>query len=152
FRGAFVSSEGCYWLGSDYETMEFRIGGDISRDVVVLKMVTSGADAHGFSAAQMFHIRKGEVAGPTPVPETYRRGTMEVPITVFEVPSEWTAEQIADFALTPEVLEVVTSVAKKITRGDAKSVTFLYLFRGTAYTLAMRTGLPVEQCEDFFAR
>ncbi len=31
-------------------------------------------------------------------------------------------------------------------------VSFLWLFRGTAFTLSMRTGLPLAQCEDFFER
>src|SRR5262249_25403442 len=39
-----------------------------------------------------------------------------------------------------------------ITRGDGKTTTFLYLFRGTAYTLAGRTGMPLDTCEDIFAR
>lgn len=152
FRGAFLANEGMLLLGADYETMELRIAGDISRDPVVKKMVESGSDAHGFTAAQMFHIEKAPVSAPSQRQSTYRRGTMEVPVTIFAVPQQWTAEQIAEYALTQEVQAAVAGVMKKLTRGDAKSVTFLWLFQGTPYTLAQRTGLPVEVCEDFFGR
>lgn len=152
FRGAFLANEGMLLLGADYETMELRIAGDISQDPVVKKMVESGADAHGFTAAQMFHIEKAPVSTPSKQTRSYRRGTMEVPITVFTVPQHWTAEQVAEYALTEEVQAAVAEVMKKLTRGDAKSVTFLWLFQGTPYTLAQRTGLPVEVCEDFFGR
>lgn len=152
FRGAFIVPEGWLLLGADFETMELRIAGDISRDPVVKKMVESGADAHGFTAAQMFHIEKAKVAAPSKKQGTYRRGTMEVPITIFVVPDTWTAEQVAAFALTQDVQAAVGEVVKKLTRGDAKSVTFLWLFQGTPFTLAQRTGLPVEVCEDFFGR
>ena len=152
FRGAFIAPEGRLILGADFETMELRIAGDISRDPVVKKMVESGADAHGFTAAQKFHIEKTKVTSVLESQGNYRRGTTEVPITVFEVPDSWSSEQVAQFALTPEVQSAVGAVNKKLTRGDAKSVTFLWLFQGTPFTLAQRTGLPLEVCEDFFVR
>lgn len=152
FRRAFIVPEGFYLLGADFETMEFRIAIEVFRDVVGKKMVESGADAHGFTAANMFHIRRGDVNEVQGITDTYTRGTMEVPITVFVVPKSWTDEQIAELALDPTVQAAVQAVEKKITRGDAKSVTFLWLFQGTAFTLAERTGLPQPICDDFFSR
>lgn len=152
FRGAFCSAERSYWLGADYDTMEFRVGGDLARDIGIQKMVAGDADPHSFTAAQMFHIRRADVQEPRAVQATYTRGTMTTPVTVFEVPSAWSAEQVSEFALRREVQDAVMTVEKRVTRVDAKNVTFLYLFRGTAFTLAGRTGLPLEVCEDFFAR
>lgn len=156
FRGAFIAPEGCYLLGADYETMELRIAGDISQDPMVKKMVESGADAHGFTATNMFHIVPDDVAEPKLEQDVYRRGSNEFKIDVWHIPSKWTPEQVADFALSSEGVKAVKAVkeryAKEVTRGDAKSVTFLWLFQGTPFTLAQRTGLSTEHCEDLFRR
>lgn len=156
FRGAFIAPEGHYLLGADYETMELRIAGDISQDPMVKKMVESGADAHGFTATNMFHIVPNGVTEPKLVQDIYRRGSTEFKIDVWHIPSKWTPEQVADFALSPEGVKAVKAVkeryGKDITRGDAKSVTFLWLFQGTPFTLAQRTGLSTDHCEDLFRR
>ena len=152
YRAAFLAPEGHYLLGGDYAAMEMRIAGDVAQDPMIQKMVLSGADAHTFSAAQMWHVRRAAVDAPRKVPDIYRRGTVEIPIEVYEVPQHWSDEQLAEFSLTEEVAAAVTSVPKKVTRGDAKSVTFLYLFRGTPYTLSVRTGLDEDVCADFFSR
>jgi DNA polymerase I-like protein with 3'-5' exonuclease and polymerase domains len=156
FRGAIIAHEGHYFLGADYETMELRIAGDISGDPMVKALVESKADAHGFTAANMFHIVPGNVKEPTAKQEVYRRGTATYDITVWIVPHTWNPEQVAEFALsetgTGAVKEVKAKYGKDITRGDAKSVTFLWLFQGTPFTLAQRTGLPQDICEDLFRR
>lgn len=180
FRGAFEAPKGFKLRGADYDAMELRIAGNITRDPVVKKMIDSGADPHSFTAAQMFHIRRSAtVSAPVEVQDTFKYGVETYTIRVFEVPNSWADEQIADFALTeqvqrvivrklpgdPELLkqklaeiaetegdDLVKVLKKKATRGPAKTVTFLWLFQGTAFTLAVRTGLPIEQCEDFFAR
>ena len=153
FRAAFVSPEGFYLLGGDYETMEFRIAIEIFQDAVGKLMIESGADAHGFTAAMMFHIRRDSaVQEATAETALYERGTMKVEITLYKVPQSWSDEQIADFALTKDVQGAVKGAEQKITRVDAKTVSFLWLFQGTAFTLAQRTGLPLKLCEDFFKR
>ncbi len=151
FRGAFMSPEGHYLLGGDYESMELRIAFNMFEDVVGRAMVESGVDGHGFSAAMMFHIRRSaEVSAPASETVVYERGTTKTPIALFRVPQSWSDERVAEFALTEEVQKAVTSVEKKLTRVDAKTVTFLFLFQGTSFTLAQRTGLPLKVCDEFF--
>lgn len=152
FRGAFLAEEGNYLLGGDMEAMELRIAGDITRDPLIKAMVESGADAHSFTAAMMFHVRRERVIEPQRTTTGFRYGTTDYTIDLFLVPEAWTTQQVADFALSTEVQAAVAAVPKKQTRTVAKMVGFLWLFRGTPYTLAQRTGLSLELCEDFFAR
>lgn len=152
YRSAFLAPEGFYLIGADYESMELRIMGDRTRDPVVKRMVSSGGDPHAFTAAMMFHIRSAAVEAPRKVKDTFRYGTSTFTIDVFEVPQRWAPSEVAEFALTDEVQGAVGAVPKRTTRTVAKSVTFLWLFRGGPFTLAQRTGLPEEQCEAFFAR
>ena len=152
FRGAFIAPGGFLFLGADFEAMEMRIAFCITEDAVGKKMIESGKDAHSFTAAMAFHIRKAKVSAVRKVTDKFKYGTTTLEIDVYEVPESWTAVQVADFALTDEVVASVGAVPKKATRTVAKTITFLYLFGGMAYTLAVRTGLPLEQCEDFFAR
>jgi DNA polymerase I-like protein with 3'-5' exonuclease and polymerase domains len=148
FRGAFEAPEGHLLLGGDLEAMEMRIAGDISRDPAIQKMVLSGADAHKFSAASMFHLRRGDVREPTWQGDEVPYGTSREKIEVLVVPRAYTDQQLIELAASPEVQAKVT----KVTRTIAKMVGFLWLFRGTAFTLAQRTGMTVEVCEDFFKR
>lgn len=152
FRAAFRAPEGCYLLGADYEAMELRIAGNVTRDPVVRKMIESGADPHSFTAAMAFHIRRADRAQVYSTLAEFKYGTETLAITVFEVPDTWTTEQVAEFALTEQVVAAIKAVPKKTTRTVAKMVTFLWLFRGTPFTLAIRTGLPEEQCQLFFAQ
>lgn len=156
YRSAFLARPGQLWLGADYDAMELRIAFNVTRDTVGKKMVESGKDGHTFTAAQAFHIRKAKIsAGARAVRDRFKYGTTTLDIGVYEVPENWSVEQISDFALTDEAVAAVKAAVSgksSATRTVAKAITFLYLFGGTAYTLAMRTGLPVEQCEDFFER
>lgn len=152
FRGAFIAPDGMLLLGADFEAMEFRIAVNVTHDRTGKKMVEGGKDGHTFTAAMMFHIRKANVTAVRKVQETFKYGTSVLDVEIFEVPENWTTEQIAEFALTDEAYAVVEAVKKKTTRTVAKMVTFLWLFRGTPYTLAVRTGLPEEQCKEFFTR
>jgi DNA polymerase I-like protein with 3'-5' exonuclease and polymerase domains len=153
FRGAFLADEGKLLLGADFDSMEFRIAGDVSREPKIRAMVEANADAHSFTAAMSFHIRvNNAIKEPQLVDGVYMRGTTSIPIKVWEVPGAWASEQITEFAFSKAVSDVVVSVPKKITRGDSKSTSFLYLFGGGPFTLAVRTGLPQDFCEQLFEK
>ncbi len=124
---------------------------------MVKKLAESGQDAHGFTCANMFHIEMVEgLQTPRLRTDVYRRGSQEFVISIWQVPAHWTPEQAAEFALSPDMLAAVKKVkddyGKDITRVDAKSVTFLWLFQGTPFTLALRTGLGIDHCELLFER
>ncbi len=153
FRAAYVSPEGTFFLGADMDGMEMRIAGDMARDDVVRQMVESGADAHAFSAANMYHLRQSDVSEPTCVDDVYRRGTASYDIKVWELPKAWSQAQVIDFASRPEVLShIMKEVYEKITRTDGKVAGFTFLFRGSAYGLALKNGLAVETGEEIMRR
>lgn len=178
YRGAFICPLGFYLLGGDMEAMELRIAGNVTLDQVVKRMIEAGGDPHSFSAAMMFHIRRGNVREPKRIEILFKYGTDTYTIYGYEVPQNWTAEQVAELALSKEVQSWIKTktpkdkeaevqfwkeldardpklarvLKKSPTRTLAKMVTFLWLFRGSAFTLAVRTGLPLEQCEDAFER
>lgn len=150
FRSAFLSVEGNLLLGADFDAMELRIAFDVTQDDVGKAMVESGKDGHTFTAAMAFHLREG--TNERTVTERFRYGTTDYDIPVTEYRKGLTTADVVTIALGDELTAKVKAVPQKITRTVAKSVTFLYLFGGAAFTLAQRTGLPVQQCELFFER
>lgn len=162
FRAAFLAPEG-YWFGNaDYSAMEQRIAADLTLDPTLIEVFVQDGDSHSVTAAFSFHLKK--VAGlkePRLTTTKFVYGTETKTISVLEVPASWGPKDLLPFIINDRSLldidgkpaslcEVIEKVYKKTTRSTAKTVGFLFYFGGSAFGMAKKNNLPVDQCEEFF--
>jgi len=146
YRSAFLAPEGYVFVNADYAAMEQRIAADLSEDPALLALFRSGGDNHSVTAALMFHLRRGDVAEPTPTTLTFQRQ----PVEGYVVPAGWDAQRTVQFVIESGLMSVISTKYKKTTRQIAKTVAFLYFYGGTPVGLAKKLHMPVEDAAQFF--
>ncbi len=147
FRSAFIAPPGYVFGDCDYSDIEGRIASDLSQEPIKVKQYAAGIDGHSLTAALIFHLRRDGVTAPTEVVEDFKSGTSVYKIKVLLVPRATTDEEYFAFASSEQVIGYVI----KPTRTVAKTLWFLFLYGGGAYTLATRTGFPTRQSEEIWA-
>lgn len=168
FRAAILALAGFRFGNADYSAMEQRIAADVTGDPTLIALFEHDGDSHSVTAALMFHIKRADVKAPRVGPKAeFKSGTETKQIATVEVPRHWTPGDLMKFVCTDTSLFTVTgkdgaekqvtlsdyieTTYKKSTRQTAKTVGFLFYFGGSAYGLAKKQNIPVEQAEDFFA-
>lgn len=146
FRSAFVAPEGYVFTNADYVAMEQRIAADLSEDPALLSLFRAGGDNHSVTAALMFHLKRGDVAEPTPTELTFQQQMVEGYI----IPTRWDAQTTVRFVLQSGLADIISKKYKKTTRQVAKVVAFLYFYGGTYVGLARKLHIPVAEAEQFF--